>query len=413
MTISSKGKFTIEKYAQNSISINECINNGLLMKKMLMIVPEYPFPCKCGMTVRIGDMCRNINDIVEIHLFVCNPIKGSNPLDGKELFKSISLAPVSVHGNCFYEILQKIFRKITRPLFDSSIYVGDDIIEFLSAMQRKNAYDIVMVHTPLLSRTLKAFPRNVFRIIDPHDIWYQRYYEFMKIKKGKLLTHFRNLGREMELYQNVDLVLAISLWDRDFMVSHGINPIHVPVSFKTEPLPERNPPGANILYASGSGYANVDAIHYFVNEIFPSVKKNIPEAKFIISNACDELKEEYSCRKDIMMLSYLNNVREAYLLADIVVIPLRIGTGLKIKVLESMSFGKPTILSATAARGIEIEDYLQEQLSDRSEIIADEIIRVFKDESYRRNLSSSGLLIIEKCYNPSKVYGDLRSILQK
>ncbi|HBC86805.1 MAG TPA: hypothetical protein DCZ94_07620 [Lentisphaeria bacterium] len=378
------------------------------MKKMLMIVPEYPFPCKCGMTFRIGDMCRNISDVVELHLFVCGTGKESNSLEGKELFKSISFAPVTASGNWFHETWLKAYRRIAKPLFDNKIYLSEHVLKKLSDMQREYAYDIVMVHTLLLSRALKAFPRHVLRILDPHDIWYQRYLEFLKIGKGPLLLHFRNLEREMELYKNVDLAIAISLWDWEFMTNHGIHPLYVPISFKPNPLPEKIPQGADILYASGNGYANIDAIHFFIKEILPAVKRAVPEVRFMISNACDELKREYSGCEVIKTLPYFEDIREAYQLADLVVVPLRVGSGLKIKVIECFSLGKPVILSSSAAQGISLSNYEQECISSDPVILASEIIKALKQPDYRRKLASSGLGITRDEYNPEKVYGELR-----
>ncbi|MFZ2658266.1 MAG: glycosyltransferase family 4 protein [Victivallales bacterium] len=379
------------------------------MKKMLIIAPMYPFPCKCGMTVRIGDMCNNIADSVELHIYACDDSFDNATIEHEDLFKSISFPRKNIKKGFLNKIIPRLKRKIIKPYFDDSLYIADYILEDLSLLHKKYGFETVMIHTPTLARCLNAFPDEVYKIVDSIDIWHQRYLDFCRIGQGKVLSHFRNLELELSLYKSADLVLAISLWDRDYLISHGLNPIYVPVSFKPDPLLAKTPAGFDVLYASGNGYANIDAVHFFMDEILPIVKLSLPDVKLLVPNACDVLKKDYSQDPNIRMLPFYEDIKDAYKLADLVVVPLRAGSGLKIKVLESFSFGCPTILSNVAAQGISLQAYAQKDFPSNPVLFASEVVTAFKDREYRDSLSNSGIEIIRKEYNSAKVYQELKN----
>jgi glycosyltransferase involved in cell wall biosynthesis len=92
----------------------------------------------------------------------------------------------------------------------------------------------------------------------------------------------------------------------------------------------------------------------------------------------------------------------------VVVVPLRAGSGLKIKVLESFALGKPTVLSSSAAQGIPVQRYAQRNITSDPVGLAAELLESLKDKDYRSELVSTGLDIISKEYNPEKVYGELK-----
>jgi glycosyltransferase involved in cell wall biosynthesis len=378
------------------------------LKKLLMIAPIYPFPAECGLSIRIGDMCKNISDTVELHLYVCGTCPNSRGIKCNSIFHTVQFSPLKSKDSLFESIKKKVKHRILRPYFDDKLYIPDYILDDLSSLYKKHAFEAVMIHTPVPARCLTAFPDNVYKIVDSIDIFIQRYLDFCKIGQGEILYHFRDVEKEMQLYKSADLAIAISLWDRDFMISHGISPIYVPVSFKPEPLPVKYPFETDILYAAGSGPTNIDAIHFFIKEIFPIVKKSEPKARFLMLNPCEALKNAYTNHDGIIMLPYVEQMRDAYKLADVVVVPLRAGSGLKIKVLESFAFGKPTILSTSAVQGIPVQRYAQRNITSDPAGLAVELLEALKDRDYRSELVASGLDIISREYNPDKVYRELK-----
>ena len=374
------------------------------MKKILMISKQYPYPPRCGFSVRLADMCNYLCKYFEIHILVDShgSIQAGNDIS---IFSEIYSYPSSKNQS---KIFSRIKQRFSRPYFDDAYYIADDFIDKVKELQQKHKYDICMIHTPIFARCLYALPDNVYKVVDTHDIWYQKYNEFEKIGEGKLLSHYRDKNHELDFYRKMDLVIAISLWDFHYLTENGIHQsVYTSVSFSPKSLKRNQKCKNKILYPAGRGPNNRDAIEFFIKEILPLVKKEIDDVEFMILNPDKRLMEQYSSNPAITFIPFIENIIDAYAQADIVVIPLRVKSGLKIKLLESFSYGIPTILSFAATQGIHIDSYAQKKYSVSPESFSSEIIDALSSYQYRQELSESGLKIIQKYYSPDKVYSDL------
>jgi len=369
-----------------------------------MISSLYPFPQKCGFTVRLRDLCEQLTEYFDIHLLVYNS-NNSNDLSRVDVFSKVTFFKPVVYKKT---VFTKIKNRLNPLYFDDPSYMPDVFVEKVLELNEENNYDICMIHTLIFACCINALPNSIFKVVDTHDIWYQKYTEFDKIGSGKLLYQYRDKKHELDFYKKMDLVIGISLWDQEYLQNNGVqNSIYVPVSFKIQSIKKDKPFNNEILYPAGKGQNNIDAIDYFIKAVLPLVKKEIPDVKFKILNPCEEIKEKYSSSPNVVFLPFQENIIDAYKQTDIVVIPLRVKSGLKIKLLESFSYGVPTILTSATAQGIELDGYPQKNYSIEPATFAHEIIKTLSSHEYRQSLSEKALDLIEKYYSPEAVYSEL------
>lgn len=374
------------------------------MKKILMISKEYPYPQRCGFTVRLGKMCKYLSQYFDIHLLV-DCYENSESKNDNQVFSDITyLKSSEKKNNIFIRMKNRAFP----PYFDDPYYISDQFVNYVLELHNKNNYDICMIHTPIFARCIDALPDSVYKVVDTHDIWFQKYTEFEKIGYGKLLSQFRDKNRELDFYKRMDMIIAISFWDKDYLQKHGVeNSIYVPVSFSPHPIVKETQFNNEVLYPAGNGLNNIDAINYFIQEVLPLVRKAIPDVKFKILNPCQEVKEKYANTSNVVFMPFQENIIDAYKQTDIVVIPLRVKSGLKIKLIESFSCGVPTILSSAAAQGVHLDKYAQETIPLSPECFAREVVKALLSPIYRNQLLVSGLNILKKYYSPDIVYLEL------
>jgi len=378
------------------------------MKEILMISSMYPFPQRCGFTVRLGDMCKHLSEIFQITLIVTDTSKLQTHSD---IFKKVYFLPEKKR---YQSLNKRLYHHFIPPYFDDPYYISDSFLHKLNSIFSRSNFDICMIHTPKFARVLKNLPNNIFKVIDTHDIWYHKYKEFDKIGYGKLLSHFRNEKKELRLYRNMDLVIGISLFDYEYLKGNGIsNCVYAPVSFLANPIYDPKRFDHSILYPAGRGPNNEDAIHFFITKILPRVRREAPSVKFKILNPSDKLKTQYKSTPNVEFLPFQNRISDAYKQADIVVIPLRVKSGLKIKLLESFAFAMPVILSSETSQGVCLKDYPQKGYSLYDSSFTNELIKALKSEEYRKNLSIKGLEIIKRHYSAEKVYSELIKKLNK
>ena len=152
----------------------------------------------------------------------------------------------------------------------------------------------------------------------------------------------------------------------------------------------------DIMFVGGFGHTpNIDAMLWFVKEVFPKIDKSIG-LKFYIagSNATPEIKKLAS--ENIIIKGFVTDeeLSQMYNSCRMVVVPLRYGAGIKGKNVEAMKFGVPIVTTSVGAEGIDgIESVAS--VIDSVDEMAKEISRLYndKDELNRRSIASRELIV--------------------
>ena len=108
-----------------------------------------------------------------------------------------------------------------------------------------------------------------------------------------------------------------------------------------------------ILYVGNFAYyPNVDAAIYLIDHIFPYIKNKYPEMKlYFVGNESDKILSKYK-NDDIFIMGTVDDVSPFYINARLCVFPLRIGGGIKVKVLEALALGRFVVTTPIGAQGI-------------------------------------------------------------
>ena len=108
----------------------------------------------------------------------------------------------------------------------------------------------------------------------------------------------------------------------------------------------------NILYLSGSLYASINGIKWFIDDVFPLIKKDYKDSKLLIAGTiCDSLNE-YRHMGGIELLGKVDSADDFYAMGDVAINPTFQGSGLKIKTIESLSHEKVTIVHPHSTEGL-------------------------------------------------------------
>ena len=107
-----------------------------------------------------------------------------------------------------------------------------------------------------------------------------------------------------------------------------------------------------MVFLSGNNEFNQNGIKWFLKDIFPVIRKSIPEAELLVGGSiCKELPMLFDI-EGVMAFGYVDNPEEFYAKADVAINPVYQGTGLKIKTFESISFDKVTLVHPHSITGI-------------------------------------------------------------
>ncbi len=135
---------------------------------------------------------------------------------------------------------------------------------------------------------------------------------------------------------------------------------------------------------------NVDAVLYFVRQIWPRVKHQLGDVKFHIIGGNAPSKILALADEDVIVTGHVSDLRSRMNRYRLSVAPLRYGAGLKGKVAMSMACGVPCVVSAAAAEGMRLEHRRHALIADAEEAFSAAVVEAYRDEDLWNRLSSEG-----------------------
>jgi glycosyltransferase involved in cell wall biosynthesis len=135
---------------------------------------------------------------------------------------------------------------------------------------------------------------------------------------------------------------------------------------------------------------NIDAVEYFVKDIFPLIKKQVPETYFVIAGQRPVAKVLQLRSEDVWVTGFIPDLSEEYAKAHIVVSPLRIGAGTQNKVLEALSMNVPVVSTFVGYEGLELPENIGVLPAHNAEDFASNCVKLLADISFRNSMGSQG-----------------------
>lgn len=164
-------------------------------------------------------------------------------------------------------------------------------------------------------------------------------------------------------------------------------------------------------------FPNVDGLLYFAGVIWPRVKEAVPDAKLVIVGNAPTPGVKRLASEDVKVVGRVPDMRPYYAKAAVCVIPLRSGSGTRLKLLEALSCGVPVVATSVGGEGLDIEDGANSFIADTPAEFAEKAVRLLKDKELRLRFSQAGRKFVESKYSwdliaeeQSKVYKELLRI---
>jgi glycosyltransferase involved in cell wall biosynthesis len=152
-----------------------------------------------------------------------------------------------------------------------------------------------------------------------------------------------------------------------------------------------------ILFVGSMDYhANVEAVIWFVSKVWPLLKASIPDLKFRIVGRDPAAEVMALAGPDVLVTGTVDDIRPYYASAAATAVPLRVGGGTRLKILESMAAGVPVVSTRLGAEGIELRDGTDIILADTPAEIADGLRRVVTNPWLSDRLKLEGYSLVNR-----------------
>jgi glycosyltransferase involved in cell wall biosynthesis len=146
--------------------------------------------------------------------------------------------------------------------------------------------------------------------------------------------------------------------------------------------------------------ANLDAMEFFLSEIMPLIQESVPNIILRITGRYDGVDlSRIKCHSSVELTGYLDDVSGAVSAANVCIIPLRYGSGTRIKALESMALGTPVVSTTKGIEGIDVVDGVHVSIADEPELFAKQVICLLADADHGEELAMNARRLVLEKYN--------------
>jgi glycosyltransferase involved in cell wall biosynthesis len=234
--------------------------------------------------------------------------------------------------------------------------------------------------------------------------------------ESKKLAALEMKFQELKLIQEVDSTIVVSDAEYDLLRPEIGNA-------KVEVLPlVYDIPGTDIGYENRSGIVfiggshhppNNDAVHFFVKEVMPLLRKKIPGIMLNLVGG-DPPPDILALKSsDTVIHGRIDDLNTFLDTMRVSVAPMRFGAGMKGKVCSSIGSGLPTVLTAVAAEGIGLENNISAMITDEPDDIANAITKIYQNKNLWDSMSKHGIKVMENLNGPIASYQKLSNIFDR
>lgn len=326
------------------------------MKKILFISPTPTHPQNAGNRIRIFKMVDLLRKQGHDVNFVYSnqerdfDIEAMRNYWGNNLYVVNYAAPPVKKINKWIDILLNKINKDRKYYSNIDEFYNQNLDTVINEIINKKSFDIVFVEYIFLSKAFLNFSSSTLKVLDTHDVMTNRHRLFLDNGK-KPSWYSTSPAEEKRGLNRADHIISIQNNEKTHFSKLTLKPITtIGHLVDTSPSNLSYPPRKRLLFVGSGNASNVFGIKNFIADIFPSIRKLIPELELIIvGTICSRILDQ----EGIVKMGEIPNLKSIYDLSDIVINPLTIGTGLKIKSIEALGFSKALISTSVGADGLE------------------------------------------------------------
>ncbi|MDO9234428.1 MAG: glycosyltransferase family 4 protein [Aquabacterium sp.] len=392
--------------------------------KILIVTTKSPYPLFEGRALRTYNLLKQAAGEHEIHLL--SFVQTQEDLDGIEHMRSICKV-VEYEKLYFGGAKMQILKDAVCELFSAAPL---PIIKYRTAGMRarlkrlmaEHHYDLVHLDMLHLGEYIDLCGNTPVVLIEhnvEHVILDRRAdNETRPLHRAYLRYQARKLkSYEASACLRADHVVAVSELDAQHLrdIAPGAQVSTVPNGVNTSYFAAQDTPikPHNLVFVGGfTWFPNLDAIRYFCEDILPLLVKAVPDLRLtVIGKQPDTpVVDEIARHPHVHLTGQVDDIRPYVDEAAAYIVPLRIGGGTRLKILDALSMGKAIISTSVGCEGLAVEDGQTIVIADTPETFSQAIVRVLNNPDEARAIGQRGRTLVEQRYDWAAVAKGLMAI---
>lgn len=382
------------------------------MKSILVISPTYSYPARSGGDIRLLELLRRLSKVYELHLITY----GDHVTNEFLSYTGVKSATIIFGGQSLgvtkgWRYRLDIWRDSPHGLrLNLDKAFADELIRLLASLK----IDAVIIEH-LYMVQYRNLIKNIPIFVSCHNV------ESLKMRRW--FAGFK--GRFTDLLRKKVQVLVMQY--HESRLSDYAKAVFTTSDFDSRLLTDLNkggrfvtvPNGASLDYFQPRSYdsffsdraavfvgslfyqPNYEAVVWLKDEIWPLVRQTIPDALcHIVGNPGDMVLDSLNdSSSGIIYHGLVPDIRPYLTISQVMVVPIRVGSGTRIKIIESMASATPVVSTTVGAEGIDCTHNKNILLADTSQAIASSIIRLLTNGDYAYSIGKEGRDLVKKKYS--------------
>ena len=301
------------------------------------------------------------------------------------------------------------------------------LMQQVGSMVERSQYDLVVAEYGEMGQYLYQNPylSAVHKIISCHRCLTDSLRTYSQTKGVPLSMRLKSKAQlprlsayEYELYRNMDHILTLTNKDR-FTLLHDAPQLPVSVvapGIDVEELNEieyvRHEEPTLVMCGYFADKSNRDAALWFIRHVWPILQERYPSLRcqFVGKGIGHEIKQAQQKYETIELISDVDDLRPYRKKAHIFINPMRIGSGLRIKMLEAMGSGLPVVTTQLGAAGIPAQNGVNCFIADTPELFAHSISWLLQDPTLVKEMGQRAQQLVSDQYGIHQSVKELERI---
>jgi sugar transferase (PEP-CTERM/EpsH1 system associated) len=345
----------------------------------------------------------------------------------ERLFDELILVPLKLPKLRSFDELRDYAGRIAAPHpYSMEKYYRPELRRAVADLFARKSFDVIVCDFIYPAGVLD-WSTNTPIVLFTHNIeaevW-QRQYQVAAnpLWKAVFWWEYRGLARAERRYAALSAhVLAVSESNRQFFgtcAGGAENVTLIPTGVDTDyfrPAPNEELAGHLVFTGAMDWAPNHDAMEWFYRDILPSVRASVPDVEtwMVGRNPSVKLRSLTAGDDRSHITGRVDDVRPYLNRGSVFILPMRTGSGTRLKVFEAMAAGKAIVSTPTGAEGLPVKHEENILLASTAEEFASSVVRLLRDAPLRRRLGQNARQLTETGYSWKAATDRLEEALER
>lgn len=393
--------------------------------KLLMLVQTLPYPPDSGVAIRTYNVLRQLSvsfDVTALCFYRWKDGQAQQqlPASVKALakFARVRAFPIPQEHSRVRWLRDHFSSVLTGRVYTDFVYESESFRSAVRAALREHEYQLVHIDSLDLASYLNEVS-TVPVVCVHHNIESELLARRAPLERTRIARAYvryqARMMRASEVRHCAGLALNIVVSEADRSTLVALVPeaqcIEVPNGVDVETFQPDAQATSGIVFVGGTTwFPNLDALEYFARDVLPHVRKTYPDVTVTwVGRASSEERRRFWADHRIRLTGYVDDVRPFVHQGACFVVPLRVGGGTRLKILDAWAMGKAVVSTSIGCEGLAAANGLNIIVANTAIDFARAVCTVLEDDSLRLRLGAMGRATVVDRYSWDTIGSAMRT----